>query len=296
VLEMGTNHPGEIAYLTKIAQPTVAAINNAAPAHLEGLGDVKGVSRAKGEIFQGLAPNGVGVVNADDLYAPYWESLIDQQPNRRTIRFGLEQKAEVTAKNIHLDAGSKACFTLITPLGEIEIQLALLGRHNVANALAAAACAIAVGAPLAAIQQGLATATAVKRRLNEYQSYSGAQVIDDSYNANPLSFKAALETLATRAGEKVVVLGDMKELGAGASFYHHELGEIAHQLGIHKLYAYGEFSQAAAEGFGQNARYFSDQNLLITALKSILHPQMTVLVKGSFSTHMDRVVEAVVKG
>lgn len=298
VLEMGTNHFGEIAYLTHIARPTVATITNAGPAHLEGLGDVQGVSRAKGEIFQGLTTDGIGIINADDTYAKYWESLVHQhtqQSNDQSsiLYFGLENKADVTAKNIRLNNLAKACFTLLTPLGETDIQLPLLGRHNVMNALTAAACAIAVGAPLSAIKQGLETVIPVKRRLNEYQSYNGAQVIDDSYNANPLSFKAAIETLAGRQGEKVVVLGDMKELGPQANAYHRELGLTAQRLGINKLLAYGEFAQAAAEGFGPNAEYFSDQNLLIEALKSILHPQMTVLIKGSLSTGMDRVVKAI---
>ncbi len=292
VIEMGTNHFGEIAYLTEITRPTVATITNAAAAHLEGLESIEGVSRAKGEIFQGLTQDGIAIINADDTYADYWDSLVSQH---KTLHFGLAKGADISAKNIRLDEQGRPQFTLLTPQGEIDINLPLLGRHNVHNALTAAACALAVQAPLTAIQQGLNRAAAVSKRLNEYQGCAGARVIDDSYNANPLSVKAALEMLATAKGEKVLVLGDMKELGSNAEHYHRELGATAQRLGIEQLYAYGELSQLAAESFGAKAQHFSDQSLLISALKSILHPQMTILVKGSRSMHMEQVVAAIVQ-
>lgn len=291
VIEMGTNHFGEIAYLTHIAKPTVAIITNAAAAHLEGLKSVEGVSRAKGEIFEGLTADGTAIINADDTYAPYWESLVTP---RKILRFGIQQPADITAKNIMLDAHGKAQFTLVTPKGEIIIKLPILGMHNVANALAAAAAALAVDAPLTAIKTGLEAAPGVSKRLREYQSANGARIIDDTYNANPLSFKAAIEILANEKGEKILVLGDMKELGEKSADYHHELGEMARRLGIEKLYAYGEMSQLAAKSFGDQALHFADQAALINSLKNIINAKTTILVKGSRSMHMERVVEAII--
>jgi len=292
VIEMGTNHFGEIAYLTNISKPTVAIITNAAAAHLEGLQSVEGVSRAKGEIFQGLADDGTAIINADDTYAPYWESLVKP---RKILRFGITNPADVSAKKIQLDENGKAEFTLVTPKGEIIIKLPILGMHNVNNALAASAAALAVGAPLTAIKAGLETAPGVSKRLREYQSANGARIIDDSYNANPLSFKAAIEILATQKGEKILVLGDMKELGEKSADYHHELGEIARRLVIEKLYAYGEMSQLTAKSFGAQALHFADQASLINTLKNNLNAQTTILVKGSRSMHMERVVEAIIQ-
>lgn len=291
ILEMGTNHFGEIAYLTQIGRPTVAAITNAGEAHLEAFKDTAGVSRAKGEIFQGLASDGVAIINIDDTFAPYWENLAAPRP---IIRFGLVNSADFTAKNIVLNEEGKTSFILVTPQGEVSVQLPLLGRHNIYNALTAAACALAIGASLEAIQQGLTTAKAVKKRLNVYSTEAGAKIIDDSYNATPTSVKAALETLANQPGETMLVLGDMKELGPDAAKYHHTIGKMAQQLGISKLFTYGELSVITAKSFGDQATSFTDQAILIQALKKILHPQMTVLIKGSRAMRMEHIVEAIV--
>lgn len=292
VLEMGTNHFGEIAYLTQIGKPTVAVINNAGPAHLEGLGgNVEGVSRAKGEIFQGLTKTGTAIINADDVYATYWESLVQ---SHRVYHFGIQNAAEISAKHIQISVEGKPSFVLVTPDGEIEVNLPLLGKHNVMNALASAACAMAVDAPLSAIKKGLETVPAVKCRLNEHQTQKGARIIDDTYNANPLSFQAAIEILAQQSGEKILVLGDMKELGQKASDYHRQLGEVAKRLGIHQIFAYGEYTQDVAIGFGENCHSFDDQAQLIQTLKQRLHANMTLLVKGSRSTQMDQVVSALI--
>ena len=292
VIEMGTNHFGEIAALTRIARPTVALINNAAAAHLEGLRDVEGVSRAKGEIFQGLSADGTGIINADDTYAAYWESLVIP---RKTIHFSIATHTDIMAKDIQLDRNGKARFTLVTPQGEASITLPLLGRHNVANALAAAAAAYAVQAPLSAIKAGLEGVIAVKKRLNEYPAYNGARLIDDTYNANPLSFKAAIEILANLPGERILVLGDMRELGNQEHRYHQELGLEARRQGIERIFAYGELSKATTQAFGAQAEHFQDHNALIETLKTKLNDHTTVLVKGSRSMHMERVVEALIR-
>ncbi len=289
VIEMGTNHFGEIATLTQIACPTVALINNAAAAHLEGLGDVAGVSRAKGEIFQGLTRDGTGIINADDAYATYWETLITE---KKILRFSVTNAADMAAKDIQLDPTGKPYFTLVTPQGEISIRLPLLGRHNVANALAAATAAYAVHAPLSAIQAGLEQVIPEKKRLNEYQAYNGARLIDDTYNANPLSFKAAIEILAHLPGERILVLGDMRELGDQGKHYHHELGLEARRQGIEQIFAYGELSKATTQAFGECGYHFQDHDELIRSLKANLTSSTSILVKGSRSMHMELVVKA----
>ncbi|MFT3741243.1 MAG: UDP-N-acetylmuramoyl-tripeptide--D-alanyl-D-alanine ligase [Gammaproteobacteria bacterium] len=290
VIEMGTNHFGEIRYLTHIVRPTIAVINNAAAAHLEGLGgSIEGVARAKGEIFEGLAPEGIAVLNVDDPHANYWRTLL--LPSQRVLTFSMQHEADFQADNIQLNAG-KPTFTLKTPIGAIPVTLPLLGLHNVGNALAAAALSYAASASLTAIQAGLQTVNAVYRRLNEFEAYNGARLIDDSYNANPLSLQAAIETLSTQPGKTILVLGDMRELGDDSIQYHRALGTLARSRGIHRLYGYGDLSQHAIESFGQNAEHFTSHEQLIDALKPILTADCTVLVKGSLSMQMDKVVTA----
>lgn len=289
VIEMGANHAGEIAYLTHIVKPTVAVITNAAAAHLEGFGSIEGVCKAKGEIFQGLNDNGIGILNADDPHLSDWENMVAP---RQILRFSLSKPVAIHAKHIRVNDDGKADFTLVTPIGEVAIHLPLLGQHNVANALAAAAAAYAVNAPLTAIKAGLENTTAVKRRLNMYLTIHGAQLIDDSYNANPLSVQAAIHTLAQRPGEKIFVLGDMRELGENATAYHQEIGQKARQCGINRLYTYGQLSEAATLAFGEKAQHFTDQAALIEALKTQLTSNASLLVKGSLSMGMSKVVEA----
>lgn len=292
VLEMGTNHFGEIAYLTAIAKPTVALITNAGPAHLEGLGDVAGVARAKGEIFQGLTADGIAIINADDPFAEYWQGLV---ANKTILRWSVtDQQADFRATHIEMGDNGKARFTLVTPSGGLSIQLTLLGRHNVANAVVAAAAAFAVNAPLSAIQLGLEQATPEQKRLNEHHTAAGAYIIDDTYNANPQSVAAAIDLLAQRPGETILILGDMGELGPHATDYHHQIGLHARQRGIHKLYTYGVLSQAATQAFGDMAQHFADQHQLITTITPQLTSQTTLLIKGSRSMHMEEVVNALV--
>jgi UDP-N-acetylmuramoyl-tripeptide--D-alanyl-D-alanine ligase len=289
VIEMGANHFGEIAYLTDIVKPSVALITNAAGAHLEGFGSIAGVCKAKGEIFQGLAKEGVAVLNADDPHLVDWEKMVVPH---RCLRFSLSQPVDIYAKEITLTTDGYSEFTLVTPQGETPIHLPLLGRHNIANALAAAACAWAVNAPLSAIKAGLEHATSVAKRLNYYELSDGIYLIDDSYNANPLSVKAAIDTLAEREGEKILVLADMRELGEYTDSAHQEVGAYAKKLAIDRLYTYGTATELTARAFGETAQHFTDLALLIAAVKAKLSSPATLLVKGSRSMKMERVVEA----
>lgn len=289
VIEMGTNHFGEISYLTHIAKPTITLITNAAPVHLEGLKSVEGVSRAKGEIFEGLPSDGIGIINIDDEFSPYWSQLVSP---KKIMTFSIQKKADVYAKNIQCNNQDTTTFTLVTPQGKSDIELPLLGKHNVANATAAACIACALSIPLSSIQKGISTITPVDHRLNTYTGHRGAHIINDSYNANPLAFKAALGILADQPGKKILVSGDMKELGKDTKTYHEELGIEAKKQGIQSIYAYGEFSKYTADAFGENAQHFLDQEQLIDTLKPALDPQTTVLIKGSLSMNMGHIAEA----
>lgn len=289
ITEMGANHAGEIAFLTHLVHPTVAMITNAAQAHLEGFGDLDGVACAKGEIFQGLGANGVAIINADDVYADFWRQLAG---SRKVITFGLNNSAEVSAQHIQYNENGQPSFDLIIAGESVPVQLQLMGAHNVHNALAAAAAGYALALPLPLIQAGLNSASAEKRRLVEQRSPQGAVIIDDSYNANPLSVRAAIELLALRGGERILVMGDMRELGEKSAQYHQEIGEAAKKSGIQQLYCLGDLTRHAAAAFGKKAYFFADRNELIQALKAQLHNEVTVLIKGSNSMQMDQVVAA----
>ncbi len=293
VIEMGANHPGEIAYLTGLAQPDVAIINNAGPCHLEGFGDVAGVARAKGEIFQGLGPKGVAVINRDDEYADYWVGL---NPGRRIMDFGLDRPAMVRGEI--LDAASNR-FRLSTTMEEITVRLPLTGRHNVRNALAAAAAALAVGATLEDIRRGLESLREVGGRLQHLLGRHGGAVIHDAYNANPASLAAALAAVGAGPGRKWLVLGDMRELGPAADAWHARSGSEARVAGFERLYALGEHSRAAVAAFGTGAAHFEDVDALVADLNRDLHQDgesAVVLVKGSRGMRMERVVTALMAG
>ncbi|GAB2493772.1 UDP-N-acetylmuramoyl-tripeptide--D-alanyl-D-alanine ligase [Pseudoxanthomonas sangjuensis] len=291
VYEMGAGKPGDIAYLTAVVRPDVALVNNVAPAHLERMGSLLGVAETKGAIYGALAGDGVAVVNADDAFAEYFAGLA---AGRRILRFGLESSADVTARDIRPgDAGSS--FRLVSPQGEAAIALRLPGRHNVLNALAAAALALGCGVPLAAIADGLAAAEPVKGRLVAHVLGNGAALIDDSYNANPGSLAAAIDTLAAAGGESWLVLGDMRELGPEGEALHADAGLRAKNAGIRRLYALGPLSAAAARAFGEGARVFDSHGALAAALRADMGataPGLRVLVKGSRGSAMDRVVAA----
>ncbi len=291
VIEMGMNHRGEIEYLTGLARPTVAVITNAAEAHLAGLGNVEEVARAKGEIFTGLAADGVAVVNTDDPYCALWKGLAAP---RRVVTFGLEQPADIRAE--YRPEGLGCALRLETPHGGIDARLPLLGRHNVLNALAATGAALAAGAALADVPDGLAQLKSVSGRLEVKPGVSGARVIDDTYNANPASVAAALEVLREFPGERALVLGDMGELGPGAADRHRRVGELARRLGIQRLFALGDLARHAVGAFGPHAFHFESPETLADALLDCLHGEMTVLVKGSRMMRMERVVAAIARG
>ncbi len=293
VVEMGANHAGEIAYLTDIARPTVGVVTNAGPVHLEGFGDVAGVARAKGELFAGLGADGTAVLNGDDPHAGIWLELA---ADRRTLTFGVETDADVTTETtaiVETDGlRPRLCFPLVTPLGTTEVELPLAGRHNVLNALAAAAAALVAGADLAAVRAGLATVSVVPGRLQGVAGPSGSLIIDDTYNANPTAFAAAIELLATRPGRRWLAVGDMAELGDDALRWHAWVGEQARARGIDRLLAVGSLAAGAAAAFGDHGEAFADQDDLVAALRDGLDGEVTLLVKGSRSAHMERVVEA----
>ncbi|MFZ5509346.1 MAG: UDP-N-acetylmuramoyl-tripeptide--D-alanyl-D-alanine ligase [Pseudomonadota bacterium] len=288
VIEMGMNHPGEIRYLTRIAKPTVALVNNAQRAHLAGLGSVADVARAKGEIYEGLQPGGTAVINADDPFSPMWR---DANRGRTVLSFGLEQPADVWGRFTSRGYGS--VLSLATPRGAAQIELKVPGVHNVRNALAATAAAIAAGASLAAVVTGLSGYAGVKGRLQVRPAVKGATLIDDTYNANPDSVRAAIDVLASTPGRKILVLGDMGEIGERSGQFHDEVGGYAKSQGVDLLFALGEYSEAAARNFGGGGQHFAQVEDLIQALRPELDADTTVLVKGSRFMRMERVADAI---
>ncbi len=291
VIEMGANHPEEIRYLTALTRPQVAIVNNAAEAHLEGFGSLEGVARAKGEIFEGLAENGVAIINADDQFAPMWHEM---SASKQVLTFGLEQQADVSARWQGDVYGSRLEVT--TPVSEFQLDIALPGRHNVMNALAAIAAATALNIDSRQIIDGLESMQAVGGRLQARRGINDATVIDDSYNANPASMGAGIRVLAECEGQRYLALGDMGELGADAAELHRQVGSEAREAGIDGLYATGTLSRGAVEAFGENGHFFEQQQQLIAALLPQMKSDVTVLVKGSRSSRMERVVEALSAG
>lgn len=289
VIEMGANHPGEIGWLSHIAQPTVAVITQCAPAHLEGFGSVEGVAHAKAEIFEGLCKNGIAIINADDKYAGIWR---DKSSTHRQISFGMQQKADLTATSIATDNQSTLnCFTLNTPAGTTDISLQLPGRHNIMNALAAAACATGLDIDLETIRQGLENMRAVRGRLQVLRGLRHSILVDDTYNANPASLQAALDVLSDLPGRRWLVLGDMGELGAETAKLHAEAGAQARETGVEKLFAVGPFSCEAVQRFGPGGFHFASIEALIDQLQQEIDRDVCVLVKGSRAMHMERVIE-----
>ena len=288
VIEMGMNHIGEISYLTSLAKPTVALITNAGVAHVEGLGSVEAVARAKGEIFEGLDQDGIAVINADDPHASLWRKLAR---NKRVVDFGLADKPQVSARYQSDLFGSN--MTLILPGGAEKVQLQVPGEHNVRNALAAAAVTVAMGIEKDVIASGLSAFRGVKGRMQKKYGRREATLIDDSYNANPDSVRAALAVLAKAAGTRILVLGDMGELGASARDFHERIGTEARIAGIDKLLALGELSAYAAEKFGPGARHFTKIEELLAEVESLLKHDVTLLIKGSRFMQMERVVRSI---
>ncbi len=286
VIEMGMNHSGEIDYLTRLARPDVAIVNNAGSAHLAGLGSVEAVARAKGEIFAGLPENGIAVINADDAHAPLWRTLAG---NHALIEFGLERHVAVHAQ--WQPQGQGARIEVSTPQGNFQANLQVPGVHNVRNALAATAAALALHIGLPHIAAGLEKFPGVGGRLQRKAALHGAVLIDDSYNANPASLHAALKVLAQASGKKILVLGDMGELGAAAARLHGEIGAEARRLGVDELLALGELTAHTVHEFGAGARHFERIEDLLATLVKDMGADSTVLVKGSRFMRMERVVQ-----
>lgn len=291
VLEMGANHFEEIRYLTKIVQPNVAIVNNAGPCHLEGFGNIEGVAKAKGEIFEGLAKDGIAVINADDDYAKYW---LDINSEHKIMTFGIRNDADVMAKNIQ-----KQSFELVIHGESIHVNLSLVGVHNILNACAAAAATYSVGATLAEIQQGLENLHCVKGRLEKIQLSPNHILINDAYNGNPASLKAGIDALEGIADHTWLVLGDMRELGDLAVSMHEDCGRYAKFKGFDQLLALGELSQKSAEAFGEGGRHFANHDDIIAVLQKnlqvIQNESVAILVKGSNSMKMFIVAEAMMK-
>ncbi len=295
VIEMGASGPNEIAYSVSLSHPDIAIVNNAMGAHLEGFGSLEGVVEAKGEIYDGLTNQGTAVVNADDPYAQRW---LDRAKGKSILTFGLAAGADVRAQALFLQESGCYGFDLMYQNESVAVRLNVLGRHNVCNALAAAAVSISAGLSLSQIASGLGKFSAVKGRMFSSQGVNGALVLDDSYNANPGSVRAAISMLSELNGERTLVLGDMGELGADEVSLHQEVGQFAAQMGIEKLFAVGRLSQFTVEAYKQAggvcAEHMSDKSELVSRLQHEAHSAMVILVKGSRSAAMDQVVNCLV--
>jgi UDP-N-acetylmuramoyl-tripeptide--D-alanyl-D-alanine ligase len=296
VIEMGANAIGDVAALMRIAQPTVGLITNAGAEHLEGFGNLDGVAKGEGETVSCLGAEATAIINADDAYAGYWRGISGA---KRIVTFGVHHDADFTAKNIFqgIERGEFATrFTLHSPLGERGVMLKAGGAHNIGNALAAAAAASAAGASLEDIALGLADFRAVAGRLQLKAGTRGSWIIDDSYNANPSSVRAALELLRTLSGTTWLVLGDMAELGESSQDSHAHIGSYARDCGIKRLFAMGALSSRAVETFGSGGEWFAEADSLTRRLQAELSPGVTVLIKGSRINRLERVVQALTGG
>jgi len=289
VIEMGANHAGEIAYLATLASPDVVVINNAAPSHLEGFGSIEGVAKAKGEILQSDPRPKSAVLNADDPYFEYWKSNANDM---QVVSFGIDSEATVTAREIETTV-SGSQFRLQLPDEELIVNLSLPGTHNVRNACAAAATAMVLGINGEQIRDGLEQVVPVHGRLRQMAGIRGARVYDDSYNANPASVIAAAEFIAMQEGISILALADMGELGVNSQALHRSVGAAAKTAGIDRLMATGELSRATVHAFGDGASWYSSAAELSEALADELAAGVNVLVKGSRSTRMGRVVRAI---
>ena len=294
VVEMGANHAGDIALLAAIARPQIGLITLCAPAHLEGFGSVEGVARTKGELFAGLGPDGVAILNNEDEQAPLWRELAGAC---RIVTFGAG--GDFSARDVHATSAGNV-FNLCAPGGEIEIALQHHGVHNVRNALAAAAAAHAAGASLVDIQRGLAGTAAVTGRLQFRAGVAGSRLIDDTYNANPASLAAALAVLGAEREPRWLVFGDMRELGPDAALYHRAVGAQAEAAGVSRLFTIGALAEHAAECFSGAVMHSSARDGLLAALRTALaassSPPPTILLKGSRAMALDQVANALAAG
>ncbi len=287
VIEMGMNQPGEIGYLTGIARPTVAIVTNAQRAHLQGMGTVVQIAQEKGTIYNGLGEGGVAVVNDDDPHAGYWREL---NAGRQVMGFAIEHAADVRGDCVLHGLGSR--LELVTAKGRVAVELQVPGEHNARNATGAAAACLAAGATLEDVAAGLASYAGTRGRLQRRAGPKGSVILDDSYNANPDSVRAGIDVLAATTGHKILVLGDMGEVGCSSAQVHDEIGGYAKSKGIDELYALGDMSAVAVHNFGDGGRHFGSVDALVAALAGRLDGDTVVLVKGSRFMGMERVADA----
>lgn len=292
VVEMGMNHPGEIAYLARIGRPTVALVTNAQRAHLEGMGTLDMIAAEKGSIFTGLGSDGVAVFNADDQWGGLWRS---QSAHCKRLCFSLGGGAGISADVTGQcrTRGLENHIAIVVAGQQVEVDLALPGLHNARNAIGAAATALAAGVSLDDVRRGLAAFRGIKGRLQRRAGLHGALVLDDTYNANPDSVRAGIDVLAATVGKKILVLGDMGEIGEMTGQFHDEIGGYAKSQGVDRLLAFGETSALAAHNFGVGGEHFKKIEDLIAALLAELSPEAIVLVKGSRFMRMEKVVDAI---
>ncbi len=288
VFEMGANHAGEIALLTDMVDPSIGIITNAGPAHLEGFGSIEGVAHAKGELFDALGEGDTAIINADDQYVTLWREL---SAPASIVTFGSTPSADVWFDDYRALAEAGIQFTLHAQQRQVRVHMQLSGRHNALNACGAAATALAAGIALDDIVAALATVAAEPGRLAPRTGRHGATIIDDSYNANPASMVAAGEALAATTAHPWMVIGDMGELGNDSDQMHYEVGQQLRDAGVERLFAFGPSSAKAVAGFGEGASHYDDIQALIDSVSAGLHDGLTVLVKGSRSMRMERVVE-----
>ncbi|MBE0365023.1 UDP-N-acetylmuramoyl-tripeptide--D-alanyl-D-alanine ligase [Pseudoalteromonas ulvae UL12] len=294
VIELGANHIGEIGYTTSLVKPDVAVVCNVAAAHLEGFGSLDGVAQAKGEIFTGLKPDGIAVVNADSPYADYWLSSLGES---QVTQFSATEQKDVWSEQITLDRFGRASFTLCCGSEQVAVKLTIPGEHNVTNALIAASLTLPFGVTLAQVAKGLATMPMVQGRVNLIEVNQDLTVIDDTYNANVQSVKAGINLLAGIDGHKIFAFGDMGELGEEARSYHQEVGEYAKQKGISSFYSLGVLSRYASDVYEQPGLHFSSRSQLLAAIASDMagvEGPITILVKGSRSSRMELLVQEIV--
>jgi UDP-N-acetylmuramoyl-tripeptide--D-alanyl-D-alanine ligase len=287
VFEMGMNHLGEIDYLSRLAEPDVALIIMAGTAHIGELGSREAIAQAKGEILGGLPPGGTAVINMHDRFGEYWRKLAG---DRRTIGFGVLPEDDVMGEF------SPEALTIHHGEQSVAVHLHVAGEHNQRNALAAASAALALGVPLQTVREGLEEFEGVPGRLRAYSGHKGATVIDDTYNANPDSVRAAIDVLAARPGKRFLVLGDMGELGHEARAMHASVGTYARHANLDGTFALGPLTEATVMEMGQSAWHFDTVDELVEEIESHLAPDVTVLVKGSRFMKMERVVEKIVPG
>lgn len=293
VIEIGTNHPGEIAYSVNITQPTVAMVNNVGPAHIEFLGSVAGVAKEKSSIYTGLSADGTAVFNLDEAYVEPWRQKFK---NLRQVTFSSQQEADIRGQLLTVDAMSRPSFRLSVAGKELTIQCPLPGLHNLQNALAACALTYAIGIDMECMKAGIEAMQSVKGRMQFKTGKAQATIIDDTYNANPASVKAAIDSLSVMPGKNILILGDLGELGEDAPMHLAAIGQYAAEKGLDALYSCGNLSAQASEAFGSAGQHFANQQALADHVLGLLDAEVNCLVKGSRAAGMEAIVDILCGG